>query len=68
MTRVLSVNTACSPPMLPRPAIATAETLKSPVRRFFSGSPTHAGGQEMVGRGPSISASWTTMSQGPLIR
>lgn len=68
MTRVLSVNTACSPPMLPRPAVATAETLKSPVRRFYSGSPAQAGVQELLGRGPSISASWTTMSQGPLIR
>jgi len=65
MTRVLSVNTACSPPMLPRPAVATAETQKSPVRRFFSGSPVQP---EKVGRGPSSSASWTTMSQGPLIR
>lgn len=66
--RLLSVNTAYSPPMLPRPAIATSEAQKSPVRRFFSGSLAHIGGQEMVGRGPSISASWTTTSQGPLIR
>jgi len=74
-TRLLSINTAYSPPMLPRPVIATAETQKSPVRRFISGSLAQVGGQETVGTGPggaawgnSISATWTTVSQSPLIR
>jgi len=74
-TRLLSINTAYSPPMLPRPVITTAETQKSPVRRFISGSLAPVGGQEAVGTGPggaawgnSISATWTTVSQSPLIR
>mmetsp|Transcript_68350 Transcript_68350/g.135081 ORF Transcript_68350/g.135081 Transcript_68350/m.135081 type:complete len:392 (-) Transcript_68350:65-1240(-) len=70
-TRLLSANTACSPHIVPRPVIVTAEIQKSPIHSSLSRNQAQVGRQASRGQTPgglalghSISANWATVSQG----